>query len=79
MEAAWKGRIAGIFEGYREGGVHELSGGSRWGRRIGRTNTSTASVPGPRLLRDKGTELTHLDVEDTSRLVQVVRDRGMSG
>ena len=78
MLTVWEGRIVGTFEGYENGRVFELSDGSRWKQedrnpRIhlsGRTKSQTA----PRSRES----WTYLDVEGTSAVVMVVRDRGMS-
>jgi hypothetical protein len=79
METTWEGRIAGVFEGYQGGRVHELSDGSRW-RQEDRTDEYVyRERPKARLLRDKGTGVTYLDVEGTSGVVLVVPDSGMRG
>jgi hypothetical protein len=79
MVTTWEGRIAGIFEGYRGGRVHELSDGSHW-RQEDRTDEYVyRESPKARLLRDPGTGLTYLDVEGTSSVVRVVPDSGMRG
>jgi hypothetical protein len=79
MEMIWEGQITGVFEGYRGGRVHVLSDGSRW-RQEDRTDEYVyRERPKARLLRDRGTGMTYLDVEGTSGVVLVVPDRGMSG
>jgi len=79
METMWEGRIAGVFDGYRGGCAYELSDGSRW-RQEDRTDEYVyRERPAARLLRDRGTGMTYLDVEGTSGVVLVVPDRGMSG
>jgi hypothetical protein len=79
VETTWEGHIAGVFEGYASGRVHELSDGSRW-RQEDRTREYVyRERPKARLLRDRGIGKTHLDVEGTSSVVEVVPDAGMRG
>jgi hypothetical protein len=79
METTWEGWIAGVFEGYRGGRVHELSDGSRWRREDRTSEFLYRERPRARLLRDPGIGLTYLDVEGTSDIVHVVPDSGMRG
>jgi hypothetical protein len=78
MDTIWEGHVAGVFEGYATGRVHELSDGSRW-RQEGRNDEYVyREKPKARLLRDS-TGRSFLDVEGTSSVVLVVPYRGMRG
>jgi hypothetical protein len=77
MEATWDERIAGVFQGYHGGLVHEPSEGLRWRQAHSTNEYLYRERPKARLLLDRGTGQTYLDVEGTSGAVRVVPDSGM--
>jgi hypothetical protein len=79
METIWEGRIAGVFEGYRNGRTYELSDGSRRRQEDRREEYVHREQPKAKLLRDQSINARRLDVEGTSSVVIVVKEEGRRG
>lgn len=79
MQLEQEGRIAGEFHGYRYGRVHEFCDGSRWRQEGRKEEYVYRERPAARILLDRGTGRTYLDVEGTSGVVEVVRDGPLPG
>ena len=78
MDTIWEGIIPGIFEGYRGGRVYELSDGSCWRQECNTSEYVYREQPKARLLWNQSIGKMHLDVEGTSSVVWVTKDRGTS-
>lgn len=78
MDTRWEGTIPGIFEGYAAGRVYELSDGSRWRQEDPTAEYVYRDRPKARLLWNQSIAKMYLDVEGTSAIVWVRKDRGMS-
>lgn len=77
-EPIWEGHLTGVFEGYAYDRLFALSDGSNWRQACTTREYVYREQPAARLVREASTGRIYLDVEGTSAIVLVERDRGVS-
>jgi len=73
MDTIWTGRLVGAFCGYGYGRIYLLSDGSRWQQGDRTDEPVCREDPEARLLFNRDTGETFLDVSGTSAIVHVSR------
>ncbi|WP_435019109.1 hypothetical protein TA3x_001107 [Tundrisphaera sp. TA3] len=76
MDTMWEGTIPGTFEGYAGGSMYELSDGTRWRQECASSEYVYRERPKAHLLWNQSIGKMFLDVEGTSSVVWVAKERG---